>query len=266
MAGNRERVLVVGASSGIGKATAERFKLAGAEVTAVDLKPSPDGDLAYVSCDLADPASIDAALAELGGGWDAVAHVAGIPGTAPAAQVVAVNFLGLRQFVTGILPGVNRGGSVTVVASTAGVMWSARLAELAGLLATTSFEEGAAWYAAQPDDGYPPYNLSKEAAIAFVKQLSATAWPERGVRINSVSPGPVETPILVDFEASMGKEMLDGVRATVGRHGTVTDIAPVIAFLASPDAGWVTGQDVQVDGGFAAGMLINAQLQAFSAQ
>lgn len=253
----RDRVLVTGGSSGIGRAAAERFRAAGADVTVLDIKPPPAGEFNYVPCDLSDPGSIDRALAELGGEWDAVAHVAGIPGTAPADLVLAVNFLGLRKFVTGIVGSVRRGGSVTVVASTAGTMWSARQAELAGLLATDSFEDGVVWYAAHPAD-YPPYNLSKEAAIAFVKVLSAQAWSTHGVRLNTVSPGPTETPILTEFEASMGKDLLDGVRASVGRHATVADIAPVIEFLAGPGAGWVIGQDIQVDGGFVAGLTASA--------
>jgi NAD(P)-dependent dehydrogenase (short-subunit alcohol dehydrogenase family) len=70
--------------------------------------------------------------------------------------------------------------------------------------------------------------------------------------VNTVSPGPTETPLLPAFEESMGKETLDVVKATVGRHATVDDIVPVIAFLGSPQARWVNGQDIHVDGGFVA--------------
>ena len=74
------------------------------------------------------------------------------------------------------------------------------------------------------------------------------------MRVNTVSPGPVETPILTDFEQTMGKDVLDLVRATVGRHATVDDVVPLIAFLASPEARWINGQDIHVDGGFVASM------------
>ena len=80
------------------------------------------------------------------------------------------------------------------------------------------------------------YSSSKQAVIAYVKRIAGPAWAKYGVRVNTVSPGPVETPILADFEQTMGRDVLDLVRSTVGRHGTVDDIVPVIAFLGSPDA------------------------------
>lgn len=105
------------------------------------------------------------------------------------------------------------------------------------------------WQACQ-DPAFPVYTTSKQAMILYTKRLAATARARYGVRINTVSPGPVETPILPDFEASMGKQMLDSVRDTVGRHARVDDIVPLIDFLGSPAAGWINGQDILVDGGF----------------
>ena len=80
------------------------------------------------------------------------------------------------------------------------------------------------------------------------------------MRINTVSPGPTETPILTDFEESMGRDLLDSVRATVGRHATVDDIVPIIAFLGSADARWISGQDVRADGGFVNSLLAGAPI------
>jgi NAD(P)-dependent dehydrogenase (short-subunit alcohol dehydrogenase family) len=65
----------------------------------------------------------------------------------------------------------------------------------------------------------------------------------------SVSPGVVDTPILADFRASMGDAAIDTATAEAGRLAEPDDIAPVIAFLLSPDAGWVNGVDLRVDGG-----------------
>ncbi len=261
-----ERILVVGGSSGIGKEVVELLVRRGADVTVTDINPGPEG-VAHVHVDLANPDSIDEALDALEGEWDGVAHVAGIPGTAPAEKVIAVNFLGMRRFVTGIAGRIKRGGGLVIVASTAGAAWSLRLAQNEGLLAAPGLAEGLAWYAENAEEGYPAYSVSKEVTVAFAKQFSAYAWREYGVRVNTVSPGPVETAILADFEESMGKDVLDTVASMVGRHAQPADIAPVIAFLLSPDAGWLIGQDIQADGGFLAGISAGAAAAAtFSGQ
>jgi NAD(P)-dependent dehydrogenase (short-subunit alcohol dehydrogenase family) len=98
------------------------------------------------------------------------------------------------------------------------------------------------------------YSSSKQAVILYAKRIAAAALAKYGVRVNTVSPGPVETPILVDFEKTMGKEILDVLKSTYGRHGTVDDIVPVIAFLGSDAAQWINGQDVHVDSGFVTSM------------
>jgi NAD(P)-dependent dehydrogenase (short-subunit alcohol dehydrogenase family) len=58
----------------------------------------------------------------------------------------------------------------------------------------------------------------------------------------------------------MGKDLLDSVRATVGRHATVDDVVPLIVFLGSPEARWIVGQDIQVDAGFITSMLAGAPI------
>ena len=218
-----------------------------------------DACVAHARCDLRDPNSIDELLSQIGSGWDMLAHVAGIPGTAPAADVLRVNYLGMRLMTEGMLPMLRQGGSVVTVASTAALGWDQRLDTLAGLLEATDPEAVEAWQARQDPD-YPVYSSSKQAVIAYVKRIAGPAWAKYGVRVNAVSPGPVETPILADFEQTMGRDVLDLVRSTVGRHGTVDDIVPVIAFLGSPDARWINGQDIHVDAGFVASMTAGAPI------
>jgi NAD(P)-dependent dehydrogenase (short-subunit alcohol dehydrogenase family) len=252
------RVLVVGGSSGIGAATAAHFNAAGADVLVADVNPPSDQGLSYVRCDLRDPASIDELLAQAGTGWDVLAHVAGLPGTWSAVDVLNVNFLGMRHLVLGMLDRLNPGGSVVVVASTAGMLWQHRIELLDKLLAVTTVADLKAWVHAE-GSSYPAYNVSKEAAILALKRMAPQAWSERSVRINVISPGPVETAILPDFEATMGKEFLASISAAVGRHARVEDIVPVIAFLSSPAAGWVIGQDIHVDAGFTSSLVSAAR-------
>lgn len=247
------RVVVVGAASGIGAHTLQRYLERGDEVVALDVRAPGQTGARFLPCDLRDPRSIRDAVQQLPSEIDVVAHVAGIPGTHPDKDVLAVNFLGLRQLLGESIGKVRSGGAVTVVASTAGAGWYRRQEELEPLLATASAAEGLRWLADNPPQ-VPVYNLSKMATIAHVKRWSAQVWRDHRVRLNTVSPGSVETPILADFERSMGKEVLDTVRDMVGRNATTSDVVPVIEALSDPSFGWVIGQDVQVDGGFAAGL------------
>ena len=260
MSGKKRKVVVVGAGSGIGAAVAAHFHENGDHVLAVDIKPNETPASDHRQCDLRDPASINTLLGQLGSGWDMLAHVAGVPGTAPAADVLKVNYLGMRLMTEGMLPLLHPGGSIVAVASTAALGWGQRVDVLTELLELTDGEAVEKWQADQ-DPNYPVYSTSKQAVILYSKRVAGTAWTKYGVRINTVSPGPVETPILPDFEQTMGKDVLDMCRATVGRHASVHDIVPVISFLGSPGARWITGQDIQVDGGFISAMAAGAPIE-----
>ncbi|MGW5076884.1 coniferyl-alcohol dehydrogenase [Rhodococcus sp. NPDC004095] len=255
----KQKIVVVGAGSGIGAATAAHFHRQGHHVLAVDARENTTPASEHRRCDLRDKASVDALLADIGDGWDLLAHVAGVPGTAPAGDVLLVNYLGVRLMAERMLPRLNQGGAIVVVASTAALGWQDRTAELAGLLEATDADSVLAWQQTQ-DPNYPVYSTSKQAVLHYTRRLSAPAWAKYGVRVNTVSPGPTETPILTDFEQTMGKDVLDMSRGTVGRHATVDDIVPVIEFLGSPGARWVVGQDIQVDGGFITSMLAGAPI------
>jgi NAD(P)-dependent dehydrogenase (short-subunit alcohol dehydrogenase family) len=260
MSDGQQRIVVVGAGSGIGAAVATHFYDRGDHVLAVDVREHQSPATEYAQCDLRDGQSIREFVNQVGSGWDMLAHVAGIPGTAPAADVLKVNYLGMRLMAEGMLPLIRQGGSIVAVASTAALGWDQRLTTLAGLLDLTDADAVEKWQAEQDPD-YPVYSTSKQAVILYCKRLAGPAWAKYGVRVNTVSPGPVETPILTDFEQTMGKEVLDMCRATVGRHATVDDIVPVISFLGSPAAQWMTGQDLQVDAGFINSMVAGTPIQ-----
>ncbi len=244
---NGKRYVVTGAASGIGNAVAEQLLAAGADVICLDRNTPTAKVTHHIEVDLANPQSIDAAVEQLDGHFDGLLNVAGIPGTAPAELVFAVNALAVRHLTESFFDKLVPGGSVVIVSSTAGFGWPLRLDAIRDLLATDTFEEGAAWFKANPQQGNA-YNFSKEVSTVYTMSMGL-ALGEMGFRLNAVLPGPVETPILVDFEKSMGKDTLDGLKNLLGRHATPTDIANVVLFLVSDAAGWINGQAIAVDGG-----------------
>ena len=139
------------------------------------------------------------------------------------------------------------------MSSTAGFGWPQRLEVIRDLLATDTFEEGAAWFKANPQQGNA-YNFSKEVTTVYTMSMGL-ALAQMGFRINAVLPGPVETPILVDFEETMGKDTLDGIKELLGRHATSDDIADALLFLASDAARWINGHALVVDGGITGAVL-----------
>lgn len=241
-------VVVTGAASGIGAATVELLAARGVDVVAVDRNHVAGPAAESLRCDLADPAAIDDLVGALPPHLGGLCNVAGVPGTLPPEVVMAVNLLALRHLTDALLPRIAAGGAVVNVASCAGSAWRKRVPEILELLATDSFAGGLAWCSERTRNGAQAYDFSKEAVIVFTKQAATRAW-RRGVRVNAVSPGAVDTPILADFYESMGAELLDPLKHHAGRNGRPAEIAAVIAFLLSPDAGWINGENIRVDGG-----------------
>lgn len=99
-----------------------------------------------------------------------------------------------------------------------------------------------------PFAGGAPYAMSKSALVGLVKGLARDLGP-RGITVNNVAPGPVDTDM--NPEAGEFAPALHGLMA-IARHGKADEIAGMVAYLAGPEAGFVTGADLLIDGGFAA--------------
>ncbi|MBA3743889.1 SDR family oxidoreductase [Sporichthya sp.] len=243
------RVLVTGAGSGIGRSLVEQLLTAGHTVVGVDRDTAgvPAGCVA-LHCDLSDPAQIDA-LADAAGALDAVANVAGVPGTAPPELVLRVNYLGARRLTEALLPRLAPGSAVVNVASLAGrrpVVDDAT----AWRLQSAGDEEILGFAKAEGLDGSNAYDLSKKLLVAWTVAIAA-GHLSRGVRACALSPGPIETPIIDDFRVSMGAGV-DAAAGAIGRLGSAAEVAAIAAFLLSPAASWVNGIDVVADGGLLA--------------
>ena len=248
-----KHVVVTGAASGIGHRTAELLLEAGAHVIALDRNPVQLKVAQFVPVDMTKPDTIAAAAKQISGDVDVLLNIAGVPGTADPEVTMRVNVLGLRMLTELLIGRMRSGGAVTNVASIAGAQWQANLDEAQRLLATPDYDTGVAWVKDHPMDGKRAYDFSKECVVVLTKQ-HGRYLREHGVRVNSVSPGPVRTPILKDFRESIGP-VLDMVTRETGRDATVDDIARVLLFVSDPVLQWLNATDVQVDGGFMSGLV-----------
>lgn len=252
-----KRILLTGASTGIGNATLRRLVAEGHEVVSLDVKDAPDGAASHHHCDLADPASVDAVVSSLDGGFDGLGNIAGVAGSMGAELVLRVNVYGLRHLTEALLAEgkLNDGASIVNIASLAGMAWQRHLDRIAELDAAEDFPAGIAVAAAYDRGGPNAYVLSKEWVVSYTKQLAGRVL-DRRIRVNSVSPGPVDTPLFPYFESDAGAEQMSWMNEQVGRVGRPDDEAEAVAWLLAGDSGWVNGVDLPVDGGLSAGMTV----------
>jgi NAD(P)-dependent dehydrogenase (short-subunit alcohol dehydrogenase family) len=247
-------IVVTGSASGIGFETARICTAMGATVLGVDVTKRFDHVEEFYRADLSDARTIDALIDVLPQGIDGIANIAGLPPTAPAEKVLKVNLFGLKRLTLGLLPKLNDGASIVNLASLAGFGWpqavpairaaeQADMDDLAGFMAQHNITNA----------GGRSYFFSKEALIAWT-QANRWTWRDRGIRMNAVSPGPVDTPILGDFIETLGARAEEDMRV-MDRPGRATDIAPVVAFLLSDMTTWIRGTNIPVDGGMSSNIL-----------
>lgn len=237
--------LVTGGASGIGKATATRIAAEGGSVVIADvqdevgaavvaeIKQSGGAAAAYVHLDVTDEQGWTDAVAstlDMFGGLDILINNAGIGDTEPLEvttvdtwnKVVAVTqtsvFLGMKAAAEALKQSGH--GSVVNISSMYGIVGS----------------------------GVSPAYHAAKGAVRLLTKTTALGWAKEGVRVNSVHPGYIDTPILGDTD----RNMLVGA-TPMGRLGQPGEIAAMITFLASDDASFVTGAEFVVDGGYTAG-------------
>lgn len=255
-------IVITGVASGIGARTAELALNLGADIIGVDLRTPPLPMASFVQADLSSPDGVAALLAKLPKQIDALCNVAGVSGTLGVAKTLAVNFYGLRALSEGIAPRTREGGSIVNVASIAGFGWRQNLERTKGLVGVQGFPDTPALvkeFGLSDAEGYP---VSKEVLLLWTfRAAHQPLFKARGIRVNAVSPGPVETPILKEFRSVLGDERVNSDIARVGRAGTSPDIAPAIVFLCSDGARWINGANLPVDGGLEAS--VNAEVLGF---
>lgn len=249
-------VTVTGGATGVGAAVVDQLLERGATVHVLDLAPVAAREgVSAVTCDLGDPASIDAAVNALPGQIDAHINVAGVAGPTPPDWVLRVNFLGLRHLTESLFDRITRGGGIVNVSSSAGRQWQKRRQVVEPLVDTVGFEAGLAW--ATENEGRwnrDPYTFSKQCLTLWTLK-AAQRGATGAVRVNSVSPGGIDTQLTPAFREQMGDDYTDWLRTFTDRAAVPAEIAAPIVWLAIGECGWVNGADLMVDRGLEAGMI-----------
>ena len=239
---------VTGVANGIGAELARLLNARGDTVIGFDVvEPAEHVDV-YIPMDLDAPHSIAQAALQAPENLDGLCNIAGLPPrSGQEANILQVNFLGQRQFTHAMLPRMNAGASIVNMASRAGGHWREAIEQNKRLAAVKTPDALASFLGSEDIDATRAYNLSKEAMILWTMAMTEDMI-QAGLRINSVSPGAVETRILDDFAQAFGDKVAKNVART-GRPGAPAEIAQVAAFLLSKESNWINGADIAVDGG-----------------
>ena len=244
-------VVVTGSASGMGAATRARLEAAGERVIGVDLRD------AEVTADLGAPGgrrdAVEAVADLAGGSLDGLVTWAGVPGLSGAAGslLASVNYFGTVALLEGLRPLLAAGDRPAAVAVSSNSTTCQPGVPLDVVDLCLAGDEPAARAAADAASALMAYPATKLAVARWARRHAPTAeWAGAGITLNVVAPGAVETPMLQatrDDPAIGG--FVDEFPVPVGRKGTADELAAFVQFLLGPDARFLCGSVLFVDGG-----------------
>jgi len=241
-----KRTLVVGGATGMGAATAELVRDAGADVVVMDIADSTIDGARFVRVDMADAGSIDAALGQIEGPVHALFSCAGVADGTPGIE--RINFIGHRHLIDRLFErdALPRGAAIGFISSAAGLGWLTQLDLLNEFLDTSDFDTATKWI---EEHAKADYMWSKQAICAYVAR-QAYPFLLRGVRINAICPGPTDTPL-----AQANKELWLGFGADYRQELGIEASSPMeqaypLVYLCSDAAAVLSGTTVITDVGY----------------
>ncbi|MFF1552972.1 SDR family NAD(P)-dependent oxidoreductase [Rhodococcus erythropolis] len=235
--------LITGAAGGIGRATCELFESEGARVFATDIlegNPFAGTPISYYQADIADAQAVSKTIESIRqetGRIDVLVNNAGITGPSQQAHEIseedfdklfAINVRGPWLCTRYTVPIMKKNGGGSII----------NMSSINGLVGGSTI---------------PVYHSTK-GAIRLMTKADAISYAQSGIRVNSIHPGSISTPLALAVADGIGEEFHANVLAShpLGRRGEPMEVAYGILFLASDEASFVTGIELPIDGGFTA--------------
>ncbi len=237
---------MTGGATGIGAAIKEGLRARGDTVVVVDIK---DADvIADLSTREGRGKAVAGILERAPEGLDGFVACAGVGPYVNPALIARINYFGAVEVTEGVRPALERRGGAVVVISSNSAPMSPDPQYVEMLLAG---DEAGACERVANQDGHVAYSGSKAAVARWVRR-NAPAWAHAGVRMNAVAPGMIETPLSTG--AASDPRFAEAMRnfertIPIGRIGQPIDIAGPVLFLLGPQAGFVCGAMIFIDGG-----------------
>lgn len=240
---------ITGSASGIGAAVRANLEKDGFRVIGVDLRD------AEVVADLSDPegraAAVRAVLERCQGRLDRLVACAGVGSNVrPPSRIAAVNYFGAVELCDGLLEALRAGSTPAAVAVVSNSAQMAPLDETPFVQALLAHDEALACRIIDEMDSPIVAYMGSKHALGRALRRRVRTWGQARVRLNGVAPGPVRTPLL---EATLAdpatRKAIENADLPLGRWGEPKEVASLVSFLLGPEAAWIHGSIIFIDGG-----------------